>query len=395
MDLDGLGIPGPGSFGPLGSKALPALIALDEALLLLGLPSAATSADVRSAQRAALGALQAQLQAGTLDRSSFRTLVERLDVAVRSALVGMRAPVTSGTATGTPGPAATTPSGPTNVALPPGPVAPGSTSAAGASPATPSSTPTPIPIPTPTPTPTPAPTQPSAPAVPSPGTGSGAAVPSGSAALTASGEPADPTWVAPVRNGSTPASSPNPAPTGSAPTSPSAGSPVGPGNPADVLRPATPDTPARTPRADAAATMTALTSLPLLNPTPPTRAQHELWTAVLVPTAGTHVETATALASTTVARTDPQVAAATMHVALTLALDDLPPEERRALLPLAAGVYAQLEAVLPRAILSGLPPRDLLGALPLHLWAPGPDVRLTALVIALAVVAFMVWAGLR
>lgn len=390
MDLDGLGIPGPGSFGPLGAKALPALIALDEALQLLGLPSAATPVDVRSAQRAALGALQAQLQAGTLDRSGFRALVERLDVAVRSALVGIRAPATSGPATGTPGTAAPGTSGPTNVTLPPGPVAPGSTSAAGATTAAPS------PTPTPTPAPAPAPAQPSGPAVPATGPGSVAAGPSVSVPLTASGEPPDPTWVAPLRNGSTPASSPgNPTPTGPTPTGLASGSPVGPESPADVLRPGTADTPARTPRADAAATMTALTSLPLLNPTPPTRAQHELWTAVLVPGAGTHVETATALAATTAARTDPQVAAATMHVALTLALDDLPPEERRALLPLAAGVYAQLEAVLPRAILSGLPPRDLLGALPLQLWAPGPDVRWTVLVIAVAVVAFMVWAGMR
>lgn len=132
-----------------------------------------------------------------------------------------------------------------------------------------------------------------------------------------------------------------------------------------------------------------------MNQTPPTRAQHDLWIAALVPAAGAQVETATALAATTTARTDPQFAAVVTHVALTLTLADLDPDERRALLPLAAGVYAQLESVLPRAVLSGLPPRDLLGGLPLQLWTSGPEVRWTLLAIALAFVAFAIWAGLR
>lgn len=132
-----------------------------------------------------------------------------------------------------------------------------------------------------------------------------------------------------------------------------------------------------------------------MNQTPPTRAQHDLWTAVLVPAAGLHVETATALAATSAARTEPQMTAVVTHVALTLALSDLSQDERRALLPLAAGVYAQLEAVLPRVVLAGLPPRDLLGGLPIQLWAPGPEFRMTALVVALAVVAFAIWVGLR
>lgn len=141
--------------------------------------------------------------------------------------------------------------------------------------------------------------------------------------------------------------------------------------------------------------MAALKSLPLMNQTPPTRAQHDLWTAVLVPAAGRQVEAATALTATVPTRTDQQAAAVVTHVALTLALADLPQDQRRALLPLAAGVYAQLEAVLPSRILAGLPPRDLLGGLPLQLWTAGPEVWVTALVVALAVVTFAIWAGLR
>lgn len=151
----------------------------------------------------------------------------------------------------------------------------------------------------------------------------------------------------------------------------------------------------RSPFADAATTMATLKSMPLLNQAPPTRAQHDLWTAVLVPAAGHHVEAATALAVTTPVRTDAQLAAVITHIALTLALADLPQDERRALRSLAAGVYEQLEAAMPNILLAGLPPRDLLGGLPLQFWAPGLEVRLTALVLALVVVAVAIWAGLR
>lgn len=143
------------------------------------------------------------------------------------------------------------------------------------------------------------------------------------------------------------------------------------------------------------AVLTTLRTMPLLNQAPPTRAEHDLWTTVLVPAAGRHVEAATVLAATAAPRTDAQLAAVVTHVALTLALADLAADERRALGPLAAGVYEQLEGVLPNVVLAGLPPRDLLGGLPLQLWVSGPEARMIALVVAIAVVALAIWAGLR
>lgn len=327
-----------------------ALIAVEEALLLLGLPSTAGAVDVRSAHRAAIGVLQAQLQAGTIDRPTFRALAGRLEGALLSALAATR---TSGPATSGPESAV--------VAAPPrsipaavqvGQPAPGSVPAAG--PGAPASSPTP--------------TQAST-VAPVAGTVGRAEVPLGSVPVNAvTGEPPELISVSRVHGGS------------------HAGS-AGPSSAADALQ--------RAAGSDPAETMFALKTMPLMNPTPPTRAQHDLWTAVLVPAAGRHVEAATAVAANAAAQTAPESAAAVTHVALTLALADMPEDQRRALLPLAAGVYAQLEAVLPTRLLAGLLPRDILGGLPIQLSLQGPEVWMTALLVALAVVTFAIWAGLR
>ena len=351
MDLDGLVMRGSWSLGPAGAKSMPALIALEEALLLLGLPPTAGAAEVRSAHRAAIGVLQAQLQAGTLDRPGFRALVERLDVALRSALAATRA---SGPATS--GPESVVVAAPPRsnpAALQVGQPAPGPTPAAGAG----------------SPAPSPTPIQGSTIAPVSGAVGSAEVPLSSVPPAGVTGEPPDLTSVTPVHGGSSHASS------------------AGPSSTADALQ--------RASGSDPAATVFALKTMPLMNQSPPTRAQHDLWTAVLVPAAGQHVEAATELAATMAPRTDPQSAAVVTHVALTLALADLPEDQRRALLPLAAGVYAQLEAVLPSRVLAGLPPRDLLGGLPIQLSLQGPEVWLTALLLALAVVTFAIWAGLR
>lgn len=379
MGIEGLGLPAPGSTGPVGAAPPPALLSLEESLLLLGLRTPPGPPGLRTAYRAAMAELQAQLRAGTLDPPTFRARADRLDLALRSALAaGPQRPTTGPAASG---PAASGPaaSGPAASGPPATGTAPAGSTAAPPASTTPSTPSSPATASGPSTSAAASRPQATTGATPTPVASSAQAAPAAQAGPTGPAAPTPPP--APGRQSAVPPAADPATRLPAARLAPA-------GDPGAAPAPPTADPP------DATAP-TVLKALPLMNRTPATPAQQQLWNAVVVPAAEQHAENAAALATAAGARGTSQISLASTHAALTLVMADLPQERRREIAAVAAGVYAQLEAVLPRAVLAGLPPRDHLGMLPFAAWTGGPEIGLTVLVVALALVAIVVWAGLR